>query len=302
MIKPNTSSRFMIKEIVTASYSSKPLFGVISEFFSRDNRLTRNFIIRTKSADYKLIEIRKKFHADPKSLNRFSQAIKLLKAMQDTLRVPRLIHFNETSMLVEWLDGRTLLQAPIEAAEVPELANCLFASYQLMEKKENAVTQRYLTDLLANLHSSELISGDNVRIIEKMLPRIKYPTSVLTGAALDDVALPNFLRLKDGKIVYIDVLGIVENQTMMINFRKVCSKLDTDLSENLAKELDSLTGSIFEYEDWSKLTRILNTIVGKSKKGNLSNNQSRSIALQKAIGELDGFCKDWTNKLTDQVY
>lgn len=286
MIRPNALSQELLRDVASRRYKSKPLFGVMGEILKRDRRLTRNFKISDGERSWKLIEIRSDFHADQGSLDRFRQGVNLLSSVVDTGRVPLIIGANETALLVEWVDGKTLLECPLQINEIDELASSLVETYLRMAELPNQFDQNHLQQMLDEFASNQLISGSTHEAASKLLPAINFPNFVLTGAAFDDVSLPNFLRDNGGKIFYIDVFGVVEPQTMIMNLEKMGSKLDSDLSEALFQRIDDLVGGVIEFRKWSTLARILQTIKGKSRKGNMTNQKFRhNLALQ-AVTEL----------------
>lgn len=289
MIRPNALSQELLRDVTSRRYKSRPLFGVVGEIFKRDQRLTRNFKITDGERSWKLIEIRSNFHGDLGKLSRFRQGVNLLSSVADTGRVPLIVGANETALLVEWVDGKTLLESPLQMNEIGELASCLVETYLRMVELPNQFDRNHLQQMLDEFACNQLISDWTHEAASKQLPAINYPDGVLTGTAFDDVSLPNFLRENSGKIFYIDVLGVVEPQTMIMNLEKMGAKLDSDLSKALFQRVDELVGGVIDFRKWSTLARILQTIKGKSRKGNMANQQKRHKLVLQAVAELKNF-------------
>ena len=287
MIRPSARSREFLRNFHQGNYRASPLFGLWSELLGRDRRLTRNFRIGFGDRICKLVEIRPEYQDDARHLARFAQQQDTYRSLVETGHLPELLERGDVSMIVAWADGRTLLEEPLKPKEVSALADCLAATYRRMSDMPNHLDRAALRSMAEDLAADGLLP---VLIQEAVLQEIELmdvPDVIRVGETFGDVSLPNFVRSADGTVMYIDTMGVVDREPMMVNLEKMAANLPPEISERLLAEVDARIGNVLACRRWSVVARTLQVVRSKSKKGAVADQGARQQKMHDAVADLE---------------
>jgi hypothetical protein len=287
MVRPSARSRLSLQRCLSGKYRAVPLFGFWNELLGRDRRLTRNFKIACGDRNFKLVEVRPSYQEDADRLARFARRQETYRSVFDTGHLPALVHCDDISMIVEWCGGPTLFEAPLGPDDMDSLADCLVQTYRRMPEVPNHMTRHRLDMLTKELVDDGLVPPLIHDAVMQELETLDVPAKIRNGEAFGDVSLPNFVRSKDGTIVYIDTMGVVDREPMMINLEKMAANLPSALSEILFDRVESAIGGVQACRRWSTLARTLQVVRSKSRTGAVADNGARQQKAHRAVADLE---------------
>jgi hypothetical protein len=252
----------------------------------RDRRLTRNFKIICRDQTCKLIEVRPSYQEETDHLARFAHQQEVYRSLFKTGHLPALIDCDDIAMLVEWRQGPTLSEGPLEPDAVAGLAACLSQTYRRMPEGPNHLTRDKLRTMAEDLAADRLITSPLYEAVLKELEILDVPATIRVGRAFGDVSLPNFVRSEDGTITYIDTMGVVDSEPMMVNLEKMAANLPPEFAKNLFEKVEALVGGVESCRRWSVLARTLQVIRSKSQRGAVADQGARQQKMLHAVADL----------------
>lgn len=285
--RPSARSHTFLQNCLSGDCRPVPLFGLWNEVLGRDRRLTRNFKITCGDRTYKLVEVRPSYQEDNDRLTRFARQQEIYRSLLKTGHLPALIDCDDIAMLVEWRQGPTLSEEPLEPGAVAGLAECLTQAYRRMPEVPNHLTRDRLRTMAEDLAADRLISSPIYEAVQQELEILDVPATIRVGGAFGDVSLPNFVRSEDGMITYIDTMGVVDSEPMMVNIEKMAANLPPELSKGLFENVEALVGDVLSCRRWSVLARTLQVIRSKSQKSAIADQGARRQKMHRAVADLE---------------
>ncbi|NNE83118.1 MAG: hypothetical protein HKN28_04020 [Alphaproteobacteria bacterium] len=204
----------------------------------------------------------------------------------ETGHLPVLINCDDVAMIVEWRQGPTLSEQPPMPDTINGLAECLAQTYRRMPEVPNYLTRDRLQTMTDDLAADGLIPSAIREAVLQELEILDIPTKIRVGESFGDVSLPNFVWSGDGTVAYVDTMGVVDREPMMINLEKLAANLSPALSGTLFEQVEAQVGGVLSSRRWSVLARVLQVIRSKSKKSAVADRGARQQKMHRAVADL----------------
>jgi len=229
---------------------------------------TSPYKVITTSNSYKLVVLHKDKERNSERVVKFRKYQECYQSLTETGRLPPIVAKNDSAMIAEWWHGDTLSKKrPQDESEIRALADCVIETYNRMPCIDNKLSLNSLLVKVKELNEEGLIDDHLKNEVTRLIPDIHIPEKLHGGKCFGDVSLPNFIYRNKGEVAYIDTMGCVDNEYMLINMEKITSQLSFDIKEYFYKYVSARVADVTMYKNWSSLVVLLRKIKSKSAHG-----------------------------------
>ena len=189
--------------------SCKPLYSRLERLLGMGSGTVDLFVAASSTERFKVVKLSRTGRESVAARARFQSCASQIARLKDVAAAPNLVHVDEETIVVEWVDGIPLHKVPLTESLSAQLAATCAGSIVDVGQIKSRDLAIALPHLLDTLSARGLISEKKARRISEVASDlVAVPEAEPEGLCFADAALKNYVIAHDGSIHYVDLFGI----------------------------------------------------------------------------------------------